>query len=201
MTENKSTFHEYVYPVIILTAIAFVVTFLLAMTNNASAPVIAANAIASANATRQELLPAADGFTETALTQSVTSSDGKAEVVGYYVADNGAGVVETIETTSFGGKLTMMVGIDADGAITGVKVTDHADTPGVGTKDQAPEYLAQYQGLSELTNENVKKEAAVTTSGAPFAYITGASVSGTAIHKGVGVALNAFGQLGLGGAQ
>ena len=83
----------------------------------------------------------------------------------------------------------MMVGIDAGGAITGVKVTDHADTPGVGTKDQDPEYLAQYIEKTSLGAEDVKKEAG-------FNFITGASVSGTAIHKGVYAALAQYAQLG-----
>ena len=75
------------------------------------------------------------------------------------------------------------------GAITGVKVTDHADTPGVGTKDQDPEYLAQYIEKTSLGAEDVKKESG-------FNFITGASVSGTAIHKGVYAALAQYAQIG-----
>ena len=95
----------------------------------------------------------------------------------------------TCMTKSFGGDLTMMVGLDAAGAVTGVKVTDHADTPGVGTKDQDPEYLAQYISKTALSGEDVKKEAG-------FNFITGASVSGTAIHKGVYAALAQYAELG-----
>ncbi len=39
-----------------------------------------------------------------------------------------------LNTSILGGLLTEMVGIDANGAITGVKVTAHADTKGLGTK-------------------------------------------------------------------
>ena len=102
----------------------------------------------------------------------------------------------TAQTKSFGGTLTMMVGLDADGAITGVEVTDSSDTPGVGSKDTQPDYLAQYDGLTALTAQDVKKETVTTQDGSAFEYITGASVSGTAIHKGVYVALEQYKMLG-----
>ena len=112
-----------------------------------------------------------------------------ASVTEVYKANNDTGYVMTCMTKSFGGDLTMMVGLDAAGAVTGVKVTDHADTPGVGTKDQDPEYLAQYISKTALSGEDVKKEA-------DFNFITGASVSGTAIHKGVYAALAQYAELG-----
>ena len=62
-TQENSTFKEYIYPVVILTVIALVTTLLLAITNNVTTGVIAAKALAAANATRQELLPDADSFT------------------------------------------------------------------------------------------------------------------------------------------
>lgn len=185
----------YVYPVVILVVISVVTTALLAITNFVSSPIIAANQEASANATRKELLTEADSFT---LVEGdyLTSSDQSAKVTEVYEADNGVGMVLTVVTKSFGGDLTMMVGMDAEGAITGVEVTDSSDTPGVGSKDTQPEYLAQYDGLTTLTSENVKKETSVTSDGTAFEYITGASVSGTAIHKGVYLALDQFNALG-----
>lgn len=186
---------EYVYPVVILVVISVVTTALLAITNFVSSPIIAANQAASANATRKELLAEADSFS---LVEGdyLTSSDQSAKVTEVYEADNGVGMVLTVVTKSFGGDLTMMVGMDAEGAVTGVKVTDSSDTPGVGSKDTQPDYLAQYDGLTTLTSENVKKETSVTSDGTAFEYITGASVSGTAIHKGVYLALDQFNALG-----
>ena len=197
-TAGTNNGREYVYPVVILVVISVVTTALLAITNFISSPIIAANQEASANATRKELLADADSFT---LVEGdyLISSDQSAEVSAVYEADNSVGMVITIVSKSFGGDLTMMVGLDAEGAITGVKVTDNSDTPGVGSKDMQPDYLAQYDGLTELTSENVKKETSVTSDGSAFEYITGASVSGSAIHKGVYLALDQF--KALGGAQ
>ncbi|HCW22499.1 MAG TPA: hypothetical protein DGX96_02165 [Lachnospiraceae bacterium] len=192
--EQTSTFHEYIYPVLILFIIVFVVTAALAVTNNVTAPIIEQKAEATANATRQELLPDADAFTQVTLDKTYTSDNGKASVTDYYTANNGSGAVVTVVTSSFGGDLTMMVGIDSTGAITGVEVTDSSDTPGVGSKDADPDYLAQYQGLTSLNSDDVKKDGQID-------YISGASVSGTAIHSGVHVALTAYADLGVGGAN
>ena len=189
---------EYVYPVVILVVICVVTTALLAITNFISAPIIVKNQEAAATAARKELLTDADSFTAMD-TELQVSEDQSAKVTEVYQADNGAGYVITVVTKSFGGDLTMMVGLTSDGLITGVKVTDSADTPGVGSKDAQPEYLAQYDGLTELTAQDVKKETSVTSGGAAFQYITGASVSGTAIHKGVYLALDQY--KALGGAQ
>jgi electron transport complex protein RnfG len=188
MTKNDN-FKEYGMPVVVLVAICFVTTLLLALTNSVSAPIIIKNAEITATANRKELLPEADDFTKVDLDSYASSSDGKASVTEIYKANNDAGYVMTCTTKSFGGDLTMMVGLDASGAVTGVKVTDHADTPGVGTKDQDPEYLAQYNTRTSLSSEDVKKES-------DFSFITGASVSGTAIHKGVYAALAQFAELG-----
>lgn len=188
MTKNEN-FKEYGMPVVVLVAICFVTTLLLALTNSVSEPIIIKNQAITATANRKELLPDADDFTQLELDKYAASSDGMATVTEVYKANNDTGYVMTCMTKSFGGDLTMMVGLDAAGAVTGVKVTDHADTPGVGTKDQDPEYLAQYISKTALSGEDVKKEA-------DFNFITGASVSGTAIHKGVYAALAQYAELG-----
>ena len=188
MTKNDN-FKEYGMPVVVLVAICFVTTLLLALTNSVSEPIIIRNAAITATENRKELLSEADDFTQIEVDTYASSSDGKASVTEIYKANNDTGYVMTCMTKSFGGDLTMMVGIDATGAVTGVKVTDHSDTPGVGTKDQDPEYLAQYVSKTARGAEDVKKESG-------FNFITGASVSGTAIHKGVYAALAQYAAIG-----
>ena len=191
---------EFVAPVVVLSAICLVVSLALAFTYKVANPIIVRNTEAAAKAARQQLLPAADNFSLVEDAELQGSEDGKASVAEIYSADNGTGYVMTVNTTSFGGALTMMVGIDADGALTGVTVTEHADTPGVGTKDMTPEYLGQYSGLSALTSAgNIKKEAAQLASGGTFEFVSGASVSGQAIHSGVAAALSQYAAMG--GAQ
>ena len=106
-----------------------------------------------------------------------------------WVAD-GVGMVVTVKTASFGGLLTEMVGIDSEGAITGVKVTAHGDTKGLGTKAHDSGYLEQYKGLTELANaDNIKGDSAVT-------FISGATISSNGVYQGVCAALVQFEAIG-----
>lgn len=196
---NKSK-ESFAAPVVVLSAICLVVSLALALTYKVANPIIIRNNEAVAVAARQQILPAADAFTMVEDIEPASSTDGKAAVKEVYAADNGTGYVMTVETTSFGGALTMMVGVDENGALTGVKVTEHADTPGVGTKNMDNAYLGQYNGLTALTSpDNIKKETADLASGGTFAFISGASVSGQAIHSGVEAALSQYAAMG--GAQ
>ena len=187
--ENKtSAFKEYISPILVLVVICFVTTFLLAFTYGVTAPIIAENTAKAASEARMELLPEGDSFSDAGADLYVLE-EGKVYATEVYTADNGAGMVVTVKTNSYGGMLTAMVGIDKDGAITGVKVTDHADTPGVGTKAHDASHLSQYVGLTELTSDQVKVDTSVQ-------HVTGASVSSGALHKAVYCALAQFEEMG-----
>ena len=189
MESKNSAFKEYISPILVLVVICFAVTFLLAFTYGITAPITAANTAKAASEARMELLPDADNFSEAGVEPFVLE-EGKVYVVDTYTADNGAGMVVTVKSNSYGGLLTAMVGIDKDGAITGVKVTDHGDTPGVGTKAQDAGHLSQYGGLSELGSDNIKAHADSVVE------VTGASVSSGAIHKAVYCALEQYKAMG-----
>lgn len=181
---KSNTFKEYIAPIVVLVAICLVITFALAYVNSITAPIIEENSIATANEARAELLPAADTFTEYDGDLAVVETD-KVYVVDCYIADNGSGMVVTVKTKSFGGILTEMIGIDDTGAITGVKVTAHSDTPGLGTKAHDPGYLEQYVGLTELTDVTAKADANVT-------HVSGATISSNGVHAGVYAALEQY---------
>ena len=187
--ENKtSAFKEYISPILVLVVICFVTTFLLAFTYGVTAPIIAENTAKAASEARMELLPDGDSFSDAGADLYVLE-EGKVYATEVFKADNGEGMVVTVKTNSYGGTLTAMVGISKDGAITGVKVTDHADTPGVGTKAHAAEHLSQYEGLTELGSDVVKSDPSVQ-------HVTGASVSSGAIHKAVYCALEQYKAMG-----
>ena len=187
--ENKtSAFKEYISPILVLVIICFVTTFLLAFTYGVTAPIIAENTAKAASEARMELLPEGDSFSDAGADLYVLE-EGKVYATEVYTADNGAGMVVTVKTNSYGGMLTAMVGINSNGEITGVKVTDHADTPGVGTKAHAAEHLSQYVGLTELGSDVVKSDPSVQ-------HVTGASVSSGAIHKAVYCALEQYKAMG-----
>ena len=187
--ENKtSAFKEYISPILVLVIICFVTTFLLAFTYGVTAPIIAENTAKAASEARMELLPEGDSFSDAGADLYVLE-EGKVYATEVYTADNGAGMVVTVKSNSYGGMLTAMVGINKDGEITGVKVTEHADTPGVGTKAHAAEHLSQYEGLTELGSDVIKSDPSVQ-------HVTGASVSSGAVHKAVYCALEQYKAMG-----
>ena len=188
MDKNVNTFKEYIQPTLVLVLICLVITFALAYVNSITAPIIEQNTINNANATRAELLPAASTFEEYNGDLVVLSPD-KVYVTDCYIA-KGTGMVVTVATSSFGGILTEMIGIDADGAITGVKVTAHGDTKGLGTKAHDSGYLSQYIGINALGNAaNIKGDSAVT-------HVTGATISSNGVYQGVCAALAQFEAVG-----
>lgn len=183
--KNNNTFKEYVAPIVVLVAICLVITAALAATYGVTQPIIEENSIKAANETRAKLIEA-DSFTEFDGELAVAEKD-KVFATDCYIADNGAGMVVTVSTKSFGGALTEMIGIDADGKITGIEVTAHADTPGLGTKAHDPTYLEQYKGkgTDEITTTSAKDEAAIN-------HITGATISSNAVHYGVYCAMEQY---------
>ena len=182
--KNNNTFKEYVAPILVLVCICLAVTAALAATYGVAKPIIDANTKKAADEARMELLAEADTFTAFDGELAVCEAD-KVFVTECYIADNGTGMVVTVSTKSFGGALTEMIGIDAEGKITGVKVTGHADTPGLGTKAHDAAYVAQYQGLTEVTATTAKDDAAVN-------HVSGATISSNAVHYGVYAAMEQY---------
>lgn len=190
METKNSAFKDFISPILVLVCICFAVTFLLAFTYGVTAPIIAANTEAAASEARAVLLEGAKGEFEESDAKCVEFEKGKVYVENCYVAKNGSGMVVTVKSNSYGGMLTAMVGINKDGEITGVQVTEHADTPGVGTKAQDAGHLSQYVGKKELGSDNIKAHAD------DIVEVTGASVSSGAIHKAVYCALEQYKEMG-----
>lgn len=188
--ENKNNiFKEYISPVLVLVVICFVVTFALAFTYGITAPIIEVNAAKAASEARTELLESAEGKFEEYTGDLFVQEEGKVYVEDCYVAINGNGMVVTVTSGSYGGELKVMIGINKDGVITAVKVTEHADTPGVGTKAQTENHLAQYKDLTELTAYEIKQDTDVNA-------VTGATVSSEAVHKAIYCAVKQFKVMG-----
>lgn len=91
-----------------------------------------------------------------------------------------------LTTGGFGGDIALMVGVNADGAVRGVEIISHSETPGFGAKADDPDYLGQYSGLTGKL-----------TLGRDVDVISGATISSRAILDGVNQALEALAAAGL----
>lgn len=86
-----------------------------------------------------------------------------------------------VQSQGFGGPVTMTVGVDLNGAVTGVAVNSHSETDRVGTAAMTPAALARYVGRS----------GTIRTSGSNSVdSVSGATATSKAITAGVNRALN-----------
>ena len=81
----------------------------------------------------------------------------------------------------FGGALDMMVGVNSDGTITGMKIVSHSETPGLGSRVDDPDYLSQYTGKSGTLSLGNGIDA-----------ITGSTISSKAVLEAANRALSAY---------
>ncbi len=165
-----------------LTVICFVVAVCLVGAHALTAPIIAEQTAAAKNAASRAVLPGADSFTMVAGQESVLNEHGGIDV---YRADNGAGLVITVQSKGFGGAVELLVGFDSDGTVTGVMALEHNETAGVGTKALEDKHLAGYVGqngafavdaVSGATVTSKAVRAAVDAAAAIFAEVKEAAV-------------------------
>jgi len=129
-------------PVVILLAISVIFTVALAGVYQMTEPAIRQGEIDAANEARAFVLEGAESFTEIV----APYPEGVAEV---YKADNGAGYVVRAAGSGYGGPVTFMIGVGADGDVVGITVFDHNETPGLGSKIGEEAYLRKYIGSAD----------------------------------------------------
>jgi electron transport complex protein RnfG len=116
--------------------------------------------------------------------EEMTLSGDNGIVKAAYASEKGYAVL--VEPTGFGGAISMMVGVDKNGAVLGVSIISHAETPSLGAvaadKTSAGEsFRNQFVGQSGT----VKVEA-----------ISGATITSKAVAAGVDAALAFVAKLG-----
>ena len=134
----------------------------------------------TANRAQQELLaqvmPRAAFSSETPYRPA-----GALSVQAGYSADNQLlGYCVEVQSQGFNGIITMEVGVDLNGEVTGVAVTSHKEAPGVGTRAMTQAALSRYAGMSGTIRDSGPNS--VDT-------VAGATVTSDAITAGVNRAL------------
>lgn len=137
---------------LILGIICLVATMVLAVTYEVTKPKIEAQLKKEEDAALREILPQADVFTPKTIggTDYFEARRGGA-LAGYCLKVTGAG---------YGGYIRMIAGIDPSGTITGIRVLEHQETPGLGARiaevksgAKEPWFLAQFRGRDARTVE------------------------------------------------
>ena len=128
-----------------------------------------------------QVMPEADFVTEapynTPSAMAVSAGYKENTLIGHTV---------TIQVAGFGGPLTMMVGVDVDGRVTGVAVLDHHETTDMGTGALEQDYLTGFIGQS----------GTITIGGVGGVdVVSGATATSKAVTEGINRALSVVAHL------
>ncbi len=183
-----------------LTVIALVVAALLGVVNNVTKDKIAEQDAENTRIAMSAVAPEGSEFGDKmdisdAVAAAASAQGGK--IVEMYPMTNGgadAGYVVKVSASGSQGTITMMVGVDANKAITGISVVSHSETSGIGTKVVGNELnsagvpvLDQFVGMSGSGSLVVGKNVIA---------VSGATVSTKGITMGANAALAAVEALG-----
>ncbi len=145
----------------------------LALVNNMTAPIIKDMSIAAEKENLELIFPGA-AFTE------VEYTDETGLVKGMYLAEE-EGYVFKVETFGYSSTpIQFMIAFDLEGKVVGYTVLSHQETSGFGSRVFDEEYNTQVIGK---------------TSGDSFPLLTGATVTSTAVVKGIDAAKMIFNDL------
>jgi len=133
----------------------------------------------------------------TAEMEAAAASAGGSVTEAYAVEAGGASAGHALKIVASGsqGSIEMMVGLDAEGVVTGVSVVKNAETAGIGSKVMSNEPNAK--GVPVLDQFQGKSAADGTLAvGTNVDAITGATVSTKGITAGVNAAIAVAGVMG-----
>ena len=147
---------------------------------------IAAAVEANKTAALGEVLPAFEGTTAIELTLdgipvTVHTANQSGQAVGY--------AIETATKQGFSGEFKLMVGFTPDGKVRGVKVLEHAETPGLGDKmgKQGNPLFASFEGRNPG-----EMKLAVKKDGGEVDALTAATITSRAYVDAIARAFNAM---------
>ena len=178
-----------------LTVIALVVAALLGLVNHITYEKIQEHLMESTMQALAAVTPEGSTCEPVEITDAArdAASAQGGKLIEMYTVSTG-GYACKVEASGSQGIIQMIVGVDADGAITGVSVVSNAETSGIGSKvmDNLPNaagvpVLDQFIGMSGAGTLEVGKTVTA---------ITGATVSTKGITMGANAALAAVATLG-----
>ncbi|MDF2839725.1 MAG: electron transport complex, RnfABCDGE type, subunit [Clostridia bacterium] len=176
----------------VLFIVCAIAAVLLGFTNEVTFEKIAAQIEKANNEARQIVLPASDEFTkldETKLAEIKANPD-YSIVRDVYEAKTGgslSGYTVMVAPKGYGGAIEMIVGVDANGTVQGIKIGTNNETPGLGKNAEKPAFSDQYK------NKTWDSQISVIKSGTPkeneISAIAGSTITSKAVTEGVNKAM------------
>ncbi|MBN8432424.1 electron transport complex subunit RsxG [Microbulbifer salipaludis] len=99
-------------------------------------------------------------------------------------------IIPTVAPDGYSGPIEMLVGVNRDGTIAGVRVTNHAETPGLGDKVEVKksDWIRSFDGTS--LDDPGRDMWKVQKDGGAFDQFTGATITPRAVVKQVRTVLD-----------
>ncbi|MFH1783384.1 MAG: RnfABCDGE type electron transport complex subunit G [bacterium] len=157
----------------ILMVVCTIAAVSLAYTYSKTKPLIDKQASETAERTKNEVLPGVSSFKEVV-------RGGSTFYVGYNEKGEVIGSVTKVAPKGYAGAIDMMVGLSDEGLISGVKILNHLETPGLGAKITEDAFLEQFKGKKASTILLKKGDSQGTIDA-----ITAATISSRAVTGGV----------------
>ena len=188
-------------PVFILLAITVIAGLALSAVYGMTKDTIAANQASANKAALMEVLPEASDFTVDDDLQAKIAAQGdtygpgfggakiESAAVGVDGSGNAVGYAVTVfNSDSYDGGLTLVVGVKADGTVTGISFTELHDTAGMGMRCGDPEFKDQFNNV-KVSKFTLNKSGG-STADDQIDSVSGASVTSGAVVNAVNAALD-----------
>ena len=174
---------DMVKPTVSLFVICVLVSFCLAFVNGITKDTIDERIAKDAEEQRKMVMSEADSFKELAGWEEKDESGLIREVYAAYSGEALIGYVFSADPVGYGGEIAVTVGISSGNKITGVKIGNNSETPGLGTKTADDMFTGQYQDKDISTDFTVTKRPATAEN--EIQAVSGATISSKAVTKAV----------------
>ena len=179
---NNTTWESTVKPVVVLSVIALIVSLLLALVNSFTAPIIEENQKAATLAAYVDVMPTVSGASDLEEVSGYTTEN----ITGAVKASDGSLAIKAEEKGFDGGILSVIMGFDTNGTVTGIWVDASTQTKGIGSNVANDDFLAQFNGMDGTQNIAI---------GQGFDAYSGATISSKALFAAINDCVNCFNEL------
>lgn len=182
------------YPILLLGGVALLVSTAIGIANLGTHADIARRQLEDLQVTLQQVVPA-EYYDNELVRDTVTIQEGDRSVQVYRARRKGQVQAVSFRTTAPGygsSEMVLIVGVDRDGKLLGVRVISHAETPGLGDKIETSKsnWILGFTGRSlsdpPPAGWGVKKDGGV------FDQFTGATITPRAVVKSIKGGLEFF---------
>lgn len=182
------------YPMALLGGVALMASTAISVADWLTRADIAQRKLEDLQATLQQVVPVAYYDNDLVRDAVTVNEDGKPVTV-YRARRNGQvqAVCYQVSTPGYGNSaMVMVMGVDRNGALLGVRVISHAETPGLGDKIELSrsDWILRFNGRS--LNDPPPSGWAVKKDGGVFDQFTGATITPRALVKAVKGGLEFF---------